>query len=89
MSWSSLSWSSLSFLSWVRVARRLPCAGRAISELATHRCRIETEQGAGPALPLVYVIENNATDQLVFLFRPSTTNFDYVLNFAFNEVHRL
>ena len=36
----------------------------------------------------MYVIEDSAANQLVFLFRPSTTNFDYVLNFAFNEVRQ-
>lgn len=50
------------------------------------RCRITTTQGANPALPMVYVIQNSATNQLVFLFRPSSTNYDYVLNFAFNQV---
>lgn len=52
---------------------------------ATACHRIKTAQGPNPALPLVYVLENRSTNQLLFLVRPSASDYDYVLSFSYNQ----
>lgn len=43
-------------------------------------------QAVGPALPLLWVLENNETAQMVFMVRSTLSNFEWALDFRFNEV---
>lgn len=43
-------------------------------------------QASGPPLPMVYVLHNEATNQVVLLLRPTAGPYEWSLNFAFNTV---
>ncbi|KAL4418858.1 hypothetical protein ABPG77_002925 [Micractinium sp. CCAP 211/92] len=67
-----------------------PCLGNPAIELALApgwgvAAWGNLSQAVGPALPLLWVLENNETAQMVFMVRSTLSNFEWALDFRFNE----
>lgn len=48
--------------------------------------RVNVSQGAAPPLPFVYVLSNEAANQLLLLVRPTASSFDWSQNASINQV---
>ncbi|KAL4425990.1 hypothetical protein ABPG75_010006 [Micractinium tetrahymenae] len=67
-----------------------PCVGNPAAELAMApgwdvAAWGNVSQAEGPALPLLWVLQNNETNQLVFMVRSTLSNYEWGLDFRFNQ----
>lgn len=68
-----------------------PCVGDPAAELAlAPGWRVagwgNLSQAEGPALPLLWVLQSNETQQVVLMVRSTLSNFEWALDFRFNQV---